>query len=72
MSERHFLKHLHDRRAGIALASGNITSTTTFLRPDHLFTGRVIETTGGGCEIPCLPRERGLEHDPSLGAARRL
>ncbi len=72
MSERLFLNHLHDRRAGIALAAGNIPAAMSFLRPDHLFTGRVIETSGGGCEIPCLPRERGSEHDPSLGAARRV
>lgn len=72
MSERLFLNYLHDRRAGIGLTSGRIPARTTFLRPDHLFTGRVIETSGGGCEIPRLPRERGFEYDPSLGAARRI
>lgn len=72
MSERLFLNHLHDRRAGIALSSGKIPAATSFLRPDHLFMGRVIETSGGGCEIPRLPHERGLEHDSSLGAARRI
>lgn len=72
MSEQLFLNHLHDRRAGIALSSGNIPSATSFLRPDHLFTGRVIETSEGGCEIPRLPRQRGLEHDTSLGTARRI
>lgn len=72
MSERLFLNHLHDRRAGIALASGNIPTTTSFLRPDHVFMGRVIETEGGGCEISRRPHEPCFEHDPSLGTAWRI
>jgi hypothetical protein len=69
MSERLYLNHLHNRRAGIDLASGKIPAATAFLRPDRLFTGRVVETSGGGCEIPHSPNRRGPNHDANLGAA---
>ncbi|MFE0014090.1 hypothetical protein ACFWXH_04535 [Mesorhizobium sp. NPDC059054] len=53
MNARHILQFLRDSDTGID-RNYAVPAATTFLVPTRIFTGRVVNAEGGGCDITAI------------------